>query len=264
VIDLVDGFKGHVIPGLHLIAAEGNPGDGGLWSPEELASTAAGVRDVVDATFGLVRDRGVSRLDLTTSRRFKVEDGRAFLSGMAAMEFPRLEGRRRPNVGQARSIDWTGAKTAAIKARVYCESFKVHGRELGEQVRVEAQRRYPNGHRPPLDVASDPAWQREQFLRRFEPMRKAVNGVTAATLPVIERAIVDEVKLGYRNYREAERLIGAMVFLRHDKQAYPKMALSRRRRELREAGYVVVDDQADVLEVDLGAELEAALEEFGA
>jgi hypothetical protein len=265
IFDLDGSFKAHVMPGLHLIAAEGNPLDGGLWRPQEVAETGARVASLVDATFGVRRERGASRVDLTTSRRFdQAAEGRAFLTGMAAMELPRLEGSRRPNVGQARSIHWTGARTAAIKARVYCESFKVEGRQLGERVRMEAQGRMPNGARPPLDVVADPSWQAERFRRRFEPIRKAVDGVKASSMPAAERAIIDDVKAGRRDYRQAERLLGALVILRHDKSAYPKMALSRRRRELREAGYAIVDDLDEQLEVDLGAELERALAEFAA
>ncbi|HEY7007284.1 MAG TPA: hypothetical protein VH392_12485 [Sphingomicrobium sp.] len=265
ILDLDQGFKLQSFPHLHLVAAEGNPDEGLLWAPQELVDVAVQVRDLVDATFGVREDRGLSRVDLTTSRRFRPADGRAFLTGMAAMEFPRLEGRRRPNVGQARSIDWTGARSAAIRARVYCESFKVAGRKLGEQVRVEAQQRAAAGARVPLDVAADPAWQRQTFLRRFEPMRKAVDGVTVMTLPILERAVIEDVKSGLRSTREAERLLGASVFLRHGEgAAYPKATLSRRRRELREAGYVVVDDVAEPVTVHLGDELEAALAEFAA
>lgn len=44
---------------------------------------------------------------------------------------------------------------------------------------------------------------------------------------------------------------------------YSKATGWRRRRDLREAGYVVVDDEREAVTVELGAQLEAALAEFG-
>jgi hypothetical protein len=185
------------------------------------------------------------------------------MAGVAAMEFPRLEATRRGT--PVRSVWWTGAKSAAIKGRAYCESFKVAGREPFERLRLEEQGRFPNGRRPPLEVAADPEFQRERFLRRFEPMRKAVQGVTAASFPVIAQALADEALYGYRTVPEVERLAGALVILGGGaRDAYTRRTLYRRKAELREAGYVVVDDFMEPVEVDLGEELDRALAEFAA
>ena len=95
-------------------------------------------------------------------------------------------------------------------------------------------------------------------------MRKAVDGVTAASFPVVAQALADEVKYGYRSFREAERLAGSLVlFCGGVKPARGESTLYRLGRELREAGYVVVDDFMEPVEVNLGEELELALEEFG-
>jgi hypothetical protein len=188
------------------------------------------------------------------------------MAGVAAMEFPRLEGTRRGS--PVHSVWWTGEKSATIKNRAYCESFKVEGREPFERVRLEDQRRFPNGHRPPLEVAADPAFQRQKFLRRFEPMRKAVDGVRAASFPVIAQEIADQVKYGYRPVAEAERLAGALVLLNGGAgdtyRDTRRATYYRRQAELREAGFVVVDDFMEPVEVNLGHELDRALEEFGA
>jgi hypothetical protein len=250
-------------PELHLVALEGNPDGGALWSGPEVLEAGEYVHDVIDGTFGVRRDRGVARLDVTTSRRFDPSEGRAFMAGVAAMEFPRLEATRRGS--PVHSVWWTGEKSATIKNRAYCESFKVAGREPFERVRLEDQGRFPNGRRPSVDVAADPAFQRQRFLRRWEPMRKAVDGVTAASFPVIAQALADEVKYGYRSVREVERLAGALIILGGGAgDGYARSTRTRRKAELRAAGYVAVDDFMEPVEVNLGDELEAALSEFGA
>lgn len=262
VFGLGDGWQAESFPALGLLAVEGNPDGGALWSAGEVLAAGTGVRELVDATFGLRSDRGVSRCDSTTSRSMDSARGRALIAGVAAINFPRLE--RTARGAPVHSVWWTGAKSRAIKNRVYCESFKVEGRQPFERVRLEDQRRFPNGHRPSLEVAADPDFQRRNFVRRFDPMRKAVDGVTAATFPVIAQALADELKYGYRTHREVERLAGSLVILSGGAgEGYPKTTRWRRQAELREAGYVVVDDFLEPVEVDLGAELEAALGGFG-
>lgn len=250
------------LPAFSMVAVEGNPNDGLLWSGAEVLSRGAAVRDLVGDAFGVRAERGVSRLDVTTSRRFVPSEGRAFMAGMASVELPRMEATRRGT--PPHSVWWTGARSATIKARTYCESFKVSGREPFERLRLEDQRRFPSGHRPTLEAAADPSRQRDQFLRRFEPMRKAVDGVTAASFPVVAQALADEFRYGVRDLREFERISGSLIALSggaHD--AYARSTFYKRRAELREAGFVVVEDFMESVEVDLGDELERALAEFG-
>lgn len=251
------------LPAFGMVAVEGNPLGGALWSPDEVEGRGELVAEFVGDSFGSAESRGVSRLDLTTSRKFDPAQGRTFLAGLAAVELPRMETTRRGS--PVHSAWWTGARSATIKGRAYCESFKVPGREAFERVRVEDQRRFPNGHRPSLDVAADAEFQREKFRQRWEPVRKSVEGVRAASFPVIAQALADEARYGFRSAREAERLAGALVLLSGGAgEAYSRATMYRRRSELREAGFIVVDDFMEPAEVNLGHELERALEEFGA
>jgi hypothetical protein len=263
LFDVCDGWKGEAMPAWGVVAVEGNPAGGALWSPDEVLAHGNAVREVVADTFGLRGDRGVSRVDVTTSRRMEPIRGRALLAGLAALEFPRLE--RTARGAPVHSVWWTGERSRAIRGRAYCESFKVESREPFERVRLETQERLRSGGRPSLDVVADPDFQRQRFMRRFGPMRKAVQGVKAASFPVIARALADEARYGYRTPREVERLAGALVILSGGAgDAYPGRTRTRRRAELREAGYVVADDFLEPVEVDLGDELEQALSEFGA
>lgn len=282
-----DGWNGGGIPALGLCWIERKGGADGLMTPDDVLRHGTAGRALVDDTFTLRRslrpnevpglskgsavtcgggkalaDRGVSRLDITTTRPFSnPARGRAFMAGMAAMEFPRLEAQRRGT--PPHSVAWTGAKSRKIRNRVYDKS-KEQGGEPWLKIRLEDQRSFPNGSRPPLELAADPSFQRQWFMQRFEPMRKAVAGVRAASFPVIAQALADEVRYGYRPALEAERLAGSLVILSGGGgEGYARATAYRRRADLREAGYVLVDGFMESVEVDLGDELEAALSEFG-
>jgi hypothetical protein len=250
------------VPALGLTWVEGHPTPGGLAKPDQVRAAAMEVRAHVDELLGVGVDRGVSRLDVTTTRAFGREmEARAFLAGMATLQLPRCETTRRGD--PVHSIAWTHATGRRKLARCYDKGLERGGSPF-ELVRLEDQRRFPAGSRPPIDVASDGDYQREKFVSRFGPMRKAVDGVRAASFPVIAQALADEVKYGYREVREAERLAGALVLLSGGAgEGYARRTMYRRRAELREAGYVIADSYLEPVEVDLGEVLEAALEEFG-
>jgi hypothetical protein len=238
--------------------------DGQLWRPERLRELGAEAWQLVEDHFTVSAELGVSRVDLTTTRKFDTPaHGRAFMAGIAAIELPRMEAIRRGT--PPHSVGWAGAKGRKLYGRAYDKS-REQGGEPWEAIRLEDQRSMPRPQgRVGLDVASDPEWQRERFVQRFGPMRKAVTGVTAASFPVIAQALADEVKYGYRDAAEARQLAGSMVlFGGGADEGIARSTRYRWRAELREAGYVVVDDFMEPVAVDLGEELDAALEEFGA
>ena len=256
-----DGWRFGSIPALGLTWAEGHPTEGALALPDDVLTAGNRVRDFVDDVVGVRRDRGVSRLDVTTSRRFHVDaEARAFLTGMAALDLPRCETIRRGR--PAHSVAWAHTHGRRLLARCYDKGLE-RGGESWEVVRLEDQGRFRSGARPPLDVAADPAFQRERFERRFRPMRQALDGVKAATFPVVAQGLADDARYGVREAREAERLAGALVLITGGAgEAYSRRTRYRRRGELRAAGYIVVDDEREVVAVDLGEQLEAALAEF--
>lgn len=259
----LEGWHGGPVPGGACMWLERKGGDAGeLWRPDRVRELGRQAWELVEGSFGVVGELGASRVDVTTTRRFdSVLHGRAFIGGMAAIELPRMEATRRGT--PPHSVWWTGQRTRKIRARVYDKS-RERGGEPWEAIRLEDQRSLPARERPALDVVSDPAWQRERFGARFGPMRKAVSGVRAASFPVVAQAIADEVKYGYRSASEGRQLAGSLVLLHGGAfESVPRRTKYRWRSELRDAGYVVVDDFMDPVEVDLGDELEAALEEFG-
>lgn len=256
-----EGWSFGSIAALGLTWAEGRPGAGELAKPDDVLNAAVGVRALVDDYLGVRRDRGVSRLDVTTTRPFGApREARAFLAGMATLQLPRCETTRRGD--PVHSISWTHATGRRKLARCYDKGLE-RGGEPFESVRLEDQRRFPSGHRPTVEAVADAEFQRRKFVQRFEPMRKAVDGVKAASFPVIAQALADEVRYGYRAAREAERLAGSLVLLCGGaSEGYSRATLYRRRADLREAGYVVVDAYLEPVEVDLGDVLEAAIAEF--
>jgi hypothetical protein len=266
-IDLLPGWQFGSIPSLGLTWAEGHPArtEGALATAEEVAGASMLVRAALDERLGVMRERGVGRSDQTVTTRFeRPQEARAFLSGMAAVQLPRTQTTRRGHPVQ--SVWWTAPNGARKLARAYDKSLEATGTPFGS-VRLEDQRRYPSGARPPAEVVADGHYLRGKFEARFGPVRKAVDGVKAATFPVVAQALADEARYGYRSIDEAERLAGALVLLTGGAgdtyKAERRATYYRRQAELREAGFVVVDDLAEVVEVDLGEVVEAALEADG-
>ena len=109
-------------------------------------------------------------------------EARAFLAGMAALDLPRCETIRRGR--PVHSVAWAHPSGRRVLARCYDKGLE-RGGEPWKRVRLEEQGRFRAGARPPLEVVADPGFQRERFGRRFRPMAEAMQGVRAATFPVI-------------------------------------------------------------------------------
>ncbi len=261
-IDALEGWQLGSIPALGLTWAEGHPAPGELANPQKLSEAALAVRERIDDHFGVVRDRGCARLDSTATTRFaRPAETRAFLAGMAAVDLPRTETTRRGH--PVHSVSWTHPNGAKKLGRCYDKGLE-RGGEPWELARLEDQRRFASGGRPPAEVVCEPGYARSRFEARFGPIRKAVDGVKAASFPVVAQALADEVRYGYRDVLEAERLAGSLVLLTGGaREAYARPTYYRRRAELREAGFVVVDDLVEHVEVNLGDVVEASLEADG-
>lgn len=240
-----------------MIAVEGHPGGPqALARPESLTEAYERVEGLLGpygATFA-----GVSRVDLTVTHEFVREaEARAFFAGMSAIDLPRCETSRRGH--PVHSVWWTGTKGRSIVARVYDKGLE-RGGEAFRFARMEDQRRTKPGARPGLSEVSDGEWCRQRFRARWERIMRTVDGVRAASFPVLAQALADEARYGYRDVREAERLAGALVLLTGGAgEAYSRRTFYRRRAELREAGYVVADDLLEPVEVDLGSVVGAAI-----
>ncbi len=254
-----DGWSFGSIPALGLTWAEGHPLPGSLANSEQVQTAAVEVRGLVDDHFGVVTDRGVARSDQTVTATFpRPQEARAFLAGMAAVQLPRCETTRRGH--PVHSVSWTHATGRRKLARCYDKGLESGG-EAFKFGRMEDQRRYPSGSRPFVEALSG-EYLKGKFENRFGPIRKAVHGVKAATFPVVAQALADEARYGYRDMREAERLAGALVMLSGGAaESYSRPTFYRRKAELREAGFVVVDDLVEAVEVNLGDVVTQALDE---
>jgi len=258
-IEEAEGWRFGSMPWAGLTWAEGHPTPGTLARGSEVQAAGQRIEELLDERLGVRKARGVARSDQTVTAEFmRPADARAFLAGMASVQLPRCQTTRRGH--PVHSISWTHALGARKLARCYDKGLE-RGGEAFKLGRLEDQRRYQSGKRPPLDVVADPGYLRGRFEARFGPIRKAVDGVTAATFPVLAQTLADEARYGYRDTREAERLAGALVLLSGGAgEAYSRATFYRRRAELRDAGFVVVDDSAEVASVNLGEVVGQALE----
>jgi hypothetical protein len=257
-IAALDGWQFGSQPAIGLTWAEGHPAPGALATAEQVSEAALAVRHILDDHFGVVKDRGCSRLDSTATAHFhRPEQARAFLAGMAAFDLPRTETTRRGH--PVHSISWTHPLGRRKVARCYDKGLE-RGGAPWEFARLEDQRRFGSGGRPTAEVVSEAGYARSKFEARFGPIRKAVEGVRAASFPVVAQELADQARYGYRTVREVERLAGALVILNGGaSEAYASATRKRRRRELRAAGFVVVDDLVEHVEVNLGDVVEQAL-----
>jgi hypothetical protein len=258
----LDGWHGGKAPGGSVVWVERKGGDGGaLWRPERVAELCREAWGLVEDHFVVSAELGPSRVDLATTRPFASElHGQAFMAGMASVELVRMEATRRGS--PPHSVWWTGERSKKIRARVYDKSLEAGG-DPWLRVRLEDQRSLPVRERPHVSEVADPEWQRTRFVSRFAPMARAVEGVKAASFPVVAQSIADEVKYGYRTASEGRQLAGALVLMHGGAfGSVPRSTRYRWRGQLREAGYVVVPDFMEPVEVDLSVELEAALEEW--
>jgi hypothetical protein len=258
----LEGWQAGSLPALGLTWVEGHPAPGGLARPSEIAAAAGRVRELVHERFGVMRDRGVARLDSTATVEFLREaEARAFFAGMAAVTLPRCETTRRGH--PVHSVSWSAMNGARKLARCYDKGLE-RGGERYRYARLEDQRRYASRSRVEVGRVCEDGYALSRFRARFDPVRKAVQGVKAASFPVVAQALADEARYGYRDWREAERLAGSLVLLSGGAgEAYSQATYYRRRAELRAAGYVVVEDLSEVVEVDLGEVVTEAMESPG-
>lgn len=251
-------YTANWFPAHGLLALEGHPAGRGALAPTtdlpRAMDEAQALADDFGGTFA-----GVARADLTAGYRFPTDaEGRAFFSGMASIDLTRCETTRRGH--PPHSVWWTGQKGRAIKARVYDKGLERGTAPPFTLGRLEVQEKMRASTRVDVPTLADPDWTRGTFGKRFDSVRKAVDGVKAASFPVIAQALADEARYGYRPVREAERLAGALVLLTGGAaEGYSRATYYRRRAELREAGYVVATDLIEPVEVNLGEVIESAL-----
>jgi hypothetical protein len=183
----------------------------------------------------------------------------AVLAGVAALQLPATV---MPVVygKPPQTVYIAGRATAARKARVYDKGLESALAPPGELVRFENQVRYSKPQRRAVpDVDLDHV--RQRFRGRFEPLARAADGLTVASLPVLASKVAQGVESGEIRYQEAERLLGFIALhaagpARH----VPGRTMRRRRRELADHGLVLADEFFEPVEVDLGQTFESVLE----
>lgn len=252
---------GHVVgvlPGYRMLFAEGHPAVDSLAHPATLPQAERLVLEQLEHHgFPIGRDGGVGRCDGTVTLQFANPlQGQALLSGVAALDFPRLM----PVVygKPPQTVYLAGGRSAERKARLYDKGLESLLAPPGTLVRFENQVRYSKETRRAVDEV-DLTHVRRRFEGRFGPMAKSASGVTVASLPVLAARVHDRVLAGDVTQRQAERMVGFMALHQAGGRSYSRRTMFRRRAELREMGLVLADDFFAPVEVNLGETFDAAL-----
>lgn len=206
---------------------------------------------------------GVRRLDLAVDLQGQADQGRAILSGVAAIEPPGLLRSvvHRAKVGRAiETVSWQGARGKV--GRVYDKGVEQLTHRAGEKIRFEDQRRYPSGTRPLVDELS-PEYARAMFSQRFAALRKATKGVVVASEAEVIGTIEELVDEGVLTATEAVKVMGYLVLERGGAEVgLPRTTAWRFRKLAREAGVVLASsDLEDDLRIDLGGCLDQVIED---
>jgi hypothetical protein len=256
----IAGHRVGVSPAHRMLFMEGHPAVEGLAAVSDLCKAEATVlRALSDDHWPIGQDGGVSRMDQTVTLRFAdPREGQVFLAGVAALDVPRCKpviwGRPPETVYFAAELS---GKTLA---RVYDKGLESNSAPRGQLIRLENQSRYTKEARLPVSAFDEvPAFVSNKFQRRFAPLAESAQGLTAATLPILAQRIGEKVAAGELTTRQAERIAGYLLVGQQASRSYAPATRTRRRRELRQHGFVLANPLSDPLEVDLGAALDEAL-----
>ena len=273
--------------GSAMVAMEGHPVAGELAGAERLPAALAQLhRAMADVGVPLPQheqrfDRsdspgfgGLGRVDLTVDLQADSgREGLALLAGIAAVQpGARLASvvRRQPGGCAIETVSWMG--TRGVMARAYDKGVESNLAARGERIRLEDQRRWPQGHRRGIEECSG-AYLSETFKRRFVPLWRATKGVrvviTTSRLAVeLKRAVED----GRITPGQAVDAIGHASLAAVGVEVGHRATRYRHGRILQDLGLVFGPDElaviggrtsrdheAEVDELDLHEALEAAM-----
>lgn len=258
------------MPRYRMLWIEGHPAVDCLAPPKTLASAERRVlKDVHELGLPTGRDGGVRRYDSTVTLRFEQPaEGLAFLRGIAAIDFPRLKKAVYEGVhGDPETVYLIGpGGSKRILARCYDKGVEQgRGAPRGELIRLENQQRVPKLVAETLTATNMTKHSHlvgQTFANRFAPVAQSVDGIRAATAPVIADRLAELQREGRLSAAKAARLLGYLIA--GERMDLPDRTARRWRAELREFGLVLVDPLGDDIDVDLGESLTAALAAWSA
>lgn len=204
---------------------------------------------------------GVRRLDATVDLQRDAAVGTAILRGVAVVEPP---GSLRSNVHRSKrgrrieTITWEGARGKV--ARVYDKGIESGSHRLaGERVRFEDQRRYRKEVRYPVEAIAEGIAE-SSFKQRFAPLRQATKGIIVTSQAGMAERMQELVDDGELTPAEAAKLSGLIFLDAHGVELGSRTTRWRNRKAIARAGLLLSDGVVGDCEIDLGAEVEEALE----
>lgn len=261
----VEGHSLGVMPDRRFLWIEGHPAVDGLAPPKTLRTEQDRVlAGLEDHGLPIGRQGGIRRFDQTVTLRFQEPaEGMAFLQGMAAVDVPRTKPASYGRPIETVYLLGLGRKTRRVLARCYDKGIEAGTARRGELIRLENQTRCSKDSADYINPETMSEFHHlagSHFAHRFAPVAESVNGVHAATAPVLADRVAELIADGRMSASKGTRLLGYLVAGQRLDGSVPERTLRRWRHELREYGLVLVDPLADQIDVDLGDALWAAVE----
>jgi len=260
----VEGHAVGVLPGYRMLWLEGHPAVEGLATPRTLQQAEERVLNgLLDLGLPTGRDGGLRRFDSTATLRFDHgAEGLAFMRGVAAVDLPRSKKAVYEGVhGEPQTVYILGpGRSRRVLGRLYDKGVESGTAPRGELIRLESQTRVGKEvaeYMTASAMTKHSGLAGSHFRNRFSPVAESVDGVHAATAPVLADRVAELVREGELTAAKGARLVGYLVC--GDRLDLARTTQWRWRRELRAHGLVLVDPMKDQVDVDLGQPLEAAL-----
>lgn len=269
-------------PASRMLYAEGHPRSDGLAQFAELVpakeAIEAGLRDrgvlppayrmrpLIDfngmalSVSGKSGFAGCRRLDVTVDIERPKSVGSAILVGAASVDpGPAFKGQVHRGIGRRiETITWSGSRSKV--ARIYDKGIEAGTHSAGERVRLEDQRRFVKEFRPNVEMLADGAFGRSCFERRFDPLRRATKGIMVTSEHGVVTKLESLVADGEMTPAQGAKLAGLVLLQRHGVEFGSRTTRWRNQKAVRELGLLIGDDSMEEVEIDLGAEVDIAIE----
>jgi hypothetical protein len=255
----VAGHRVRFNPAHRRLVAEGRVGNGELVPALALSEAHRRVQEALEGLgVGSLVPAGLMRLDCTTTLGFsEPAEGRATLAGVAGLDPPRMKPliHGRP----IETVEWKTSGGKRTLATTYDKGLQLGTMDRWEAIRFEARHRFRSGARPRIEDG-EVLDARALFQERFSPIWRSAKGVRVGGVAALVAELVERADQGEISPREAQVLIGYMLWEASAGKSMSRATEMRRRSALRCYGLVPNEDFLEPVQMDLAPILERALE----
>jgi hypothetical protein len=244
------GLRWQFYPHLGRVAVEGHPTPGELAPDEALADWV----EFGQRTVGLGHFLGFTRLDATATVAFEdPAQGAALLRSLAAVRLPWVKPAVYGNPPE--TVYWLDRRGSGRKlCRAYDKGIESDSAGRGALIRLEEQAKFKTDRRPGLPHACGQVI----YERRFAPALESSATLQVMGHEVALDALTARLRDGALTDLQFDSLTGFVYREARAIPQHPKTAL-RRRRQLRELGIALADQDSDSAPLDLAAVVGATI-----